>query len=149
MLCFGLGIRCARWEKLLEFHGWREQMNQLKQKLLKELLGARDAMLRIRYQMRKMGEAAGIPIEPESQSQLLDATMNMEGVLLAGIPGDGGFDAVFAVTLGASSKNVTQAWSSLNVLAMLVREDPHGVSLENNDPRAKEITTAVSSIQLE
>lgn len=75
--------------------------------------------------------------------------MNMEGVLLAGIPGAGGFDAVFAVTLGASSINVTQAWSSLNVLAMLVREDPHGVSLENNDPRAKEITTAVSSIQLE
>lgn len=88
-------------------------------------------------------------IEPESQSQLLDATVNMEGVLLAGIPGAGGFDAVFAVTLGASCENVTQAWSSLNVLAMLVREDPHGVSLENNDPRAKEITTAVFSIQLE
>lgn len=44
---------------------------------------------------------------------------------------------------------MTKAWSSVNVLAMLVREDPRGVSLENNDPRAKEITTAVSSIQLE
>ncbi|XP_047251054.1 phosphomevalonate kinase, peroxisomal isoform X2 [Capsicum annuum] len=135
---------------LLPAEKWLERANEPTQaEIVKELLGARDAMLRIRYQMRKMGEAAGIPIEPESQSQLLDATMNMEGVLLAGIPGAGGFDAVFAVTLGASSKNVTQAWSSLNVLAMLVREDPHGVSLENNDPRAKEITAAISSIQLE
>jgi len=75
--------------------------------------------------------------------------MSMEGVLLAGVPGAGGFDAVFAVTLGPSSKNVTKTWSSLNVLAMLVTEDPRGVSLEDHDPRAKEITAAVSSIQLQ
>lgn len=30
--------------------------------VIKELLGARDAMLGIRYHMRKMGEAAGIPV---------------------------------------------------------------------------------------
>ncbi|CAN4076318.1 unnamed protein product [Withania somnifera] len=135
---------------LLPAEKWLERANEPTQaEVVKELFGARDAMLRIRYHMRKMGEAAGIPIEPESQSQLLDATMNMEGVLLAGIPGAGGFDAVFAVTLGDSTKNVIQAWSSLNVLAMLVREDPHGVSLENNDPRAQEITAAISTVQLE
>lgn len=76
-------------------------------------------------------------IEPESQTQLLDATMNMEGVLFAGVPGAGGFDAVFAVTLGNSSSNVAKEWSSLNVLALLVREDPRGVSLETGDPRTK------------
>ncbi|KAL0008635.1 hypothetical protein SO802_010137 [Lithocarpus litseifolius] len=68
-------------------------------------------------------------IEPESQTQLLDATMNMEGILLAGVPGARGFDAVFAVTLGDSGSNVTKMWSSQNVLALLVREDPCGVSL--------------------
>nr|QEY10159.1 phosphomevalonate kinase [Scutellaria barbata] len=113
------------------------------------LLGARDVMLVIRYNMRKMGEAAGIPIEPESQTKLLDTTMNMEGVVLAGVPGAGGFDAVFAVTLGDSSSNVIKVWSSLNVLALLVREDPRGVSLESNDPRATEITAAVSSVRIE
>ncbi|KAL0447731.1 UNVERIFIED_CONTAM: Phosphomevalonate kinase, peroxisomal [Sesamum latifolium] len=117
--------------------------------VVKALLGARDAMLAIRCNMRKMGEAAGIPIEPESQTQLLDTTMNTEGVLLAGVPGAGGFDAVFAITLGASSSNVIKVWSSLNVLALLVREDPRGVCLENNDPRAAEITGAVSSIHIE
>lgn len=139
-------IKCSR----LTSEKWRDgavESNQIE--VVKALLGARDAMLVIRCNMRKMGEAAGIPIEPESQTQLLDTTMNMEGVLLAGVPGAGGFDAVFAVTLGDSSSNVVKVWSSLNVLALLVREDPRGVSLESNDPRATEITGAVSSIRIE
>ncbi|GFP79318.1 phosphomevalonate kinase [Phtheirospermum japonicum] len=129
---------------------WAEgvvESNQIE--VIKALLGARDAMLLIRCNMRKMGEAAGIPIEPESQTRLLDTTMNMEGVLLAGVPGAGGFDAVFAVTLGASSANVIRVWSSLNILALLVSEDPRGVHLESNDPRATEVTHAVSSIRIE
>nr|AWK21661.1 phosphomevalonate kinase [Panax sokpayensis] len=116
---------------------WIERAREPSQvEVVKALLGSRDAMLEIRYHMRQMGEAAGIPIEPESQTQLLDATMMMEGVVLAGVPGAGGFDAIFAVTLGeTSSTNVANAWSSDNVLAMLVREDPHGVALESSDPR--------------
>lgn len=90
-----------------------------------------------------------LQIEPESQTQLLDETMNVEGVLLAGVPGAGGFDAIFAVTLGESSSKVTKVWSSRNVLAMLVREDPRGVSVESDDPRAKEITSGISSISVE
>ncbi|QHN82743.1 uncharacterized protein DS421_20g698440 [Arachis hypogaea] len=115
-----------------------------KEAVIKALLGAKEAMLGIRYHMRLMGEAAGVPIEPESQTKFLDATPNLEGVLLAGVPGAGGFDAVFAVTLGDSSSNVTKTWSSLNVLALLVKEDPCGVSLESADPRTNEITLAVS-----
>nr|QEV81810.1 Phosphomevalonate kinase [Prunella vulgaris] len=134
----------------LESEKWRDgalETNQIE--VVKALLGARNAMLEIRCNMRKMGEAAGIPIEPESQTKLLDTTMNMEGVVLAGVPGAGGFDAVFAVTLGNSSSKVIKFWSSVNVLALLVREDPRGVSLESNDPRAMEVTAAVSSIQID
>lgn len=75
--------------------------------------------------------------------------MNMEGVLLAGVPGAGGFDAVFAITLGSSSENVIKAWTSSNVLALLIREDPNGVSIEQNDPQATGITSGVSSIKIE
>jgi phosphomevalonate kinase len=75
--------------------------------------------------------------------------MNMEGILLAGVPGAGGFDAVFAVTLGNSGTDVTKMWSSLNVLALLVTEDPRGVSLESADPRTTGITAAVSSVHIE
>uniref|UniRef100_A0A5B6ZHL2 phosphomevalonate kinase n=1 Tax=Davidia involucrata TaxID=16924 RepID=A0A5B6ZHL2_DAVIN len=135
---------------MLRSEKWMEQASEPSQaEIVKALLRARDAMLRIRCHMRQMGEAAGIPIEPESQTLLLDATMDLEGVLLAGVPGAGGFDAIFAVTLGDSSSNVTKAWSSLNVLALLVREDPHGVSLESGDPRAEEITSGISSVQID
>ena len=75
--------------------------------------------------------------------------MNMEGVLLAGVPGAGGFDAIFAVSLGNSTGNITKAWTSLNVLQMLVREDPHGVRLESDDPQAQQITSAISSVSIE
>ncbi|XP_062146548.1 phosphomevalonate kinase, peroxisomal [Alnus glutinosa] len=128
---------------------WLEQASEPTQEaVVKALLGARDAMLGIRYHMRQMGEAADVPIEPETQTRLLDATMNMEGILLAGVPGAGGFDAIFAVTLGDSGSNVTKVWSSVNVLALLVREDPRGVSLESGDPRTIGITAAVSSVHI-
>ncbi|XP_028759492.1 phosphomevalonate kinase, peroxisomal-like [Neltuma alba] len=126
---------------------WIEQaFEPNKEAVVNALQGAKDAMLLIRSLMRRMGEAAGVPIEPESQTQLLDATMKLEGVLLSGVPGAGGFDAIFAVTLGDSSKDVTKVWSSLNVLALLVREDPNGVGLETADPRTNAITSTVSSI---
>ncbi|BBH09506.1 GHMP kinase family protein, partial [Prunus dulcis] len=135
---------------ILKSEKWIQQAAKPNQEaIIKALLGARDAMLRIRYHMHQMGEAAGVPIEPESQTSLLDATMNMEGVLLAGVPGAGGFDAVFAVTLGDSGSHVASSWSSFNVLALLVREDPHGVSLESADPRTKEITSSISSVHIE
>lgn len=135
---------------ILRSDKWTEQASDPnKEAVIKALLDAKEAMLGIRYLMRLMGEAAGVPIEPESQTLLLDATTNLEGVLLAGVPGAGGFDAVFAVTLGDSSSNVTKTWSSLNVLAMLVKEDPCGVSLESADPRTNEITSAVSAIHIE
>ncbi|KAG8649164.1 phosphomevalonate kinase, peroxisomal isoform X1 [Manihot esculenta] len=128
---------------------WIEQSTEpSRDAVVKALLGSRNAMLQIRNYMHQMGEAAGVPIEPEMQTRLLDTTMAMDGVLLAGVPGAGGFDAVFAITLGDSSNNVTKAWNSLNVLALLVREDPNGVLLESVDPRTKEITSAVSAVHI-
>jgi phosphomevalonate kinase len=74
--------------------------------------------------------------------------MNMEGVLLAGVPGAGGFDAVFSVVLGDASNAVAHAWSSVGVLPLPVREDCRGVSLEDADPRTREVSAAVWSIQI-
>ncbi|GAB2296058.1 hypothetical protein Dimus_030195 [Dionaea muscipula] len=109
------------------------------------LIGAWKTMLQIRCYMRQMGEAARVPIEPDTQTQLLDATMDVDGVLLAGVPGAGGFDAVFTVVLGDSVSKVVKVWSSLNVLALLVREDPRGVRLESGDPRLEQVTSALSA----
>lgn len=100
------------------------------------LLETREAFLQVRSLLRHVGEAAGVPIEPSSQTALLDATMDMDGVLLAGVPGAGGFDAVFAVTIGSTVRDkVESSWSSRGVLSSSVQEDPEGVRLEKADPR--------------
>ncbi|KAJ1297927.1 hypothetical protein BS78_01G415800 [Paspalum vaginatum] len=133
----------------LAYGKWTEVATSQHQELIvRSLLATRDACLEIRLRMREMGVAAGVPIEPDSQTQLLDATMNLEGVLLAGVPGAGGFDAVFSVTLGEASNAVATAWRSAGVLPLLVREDCRGVSLEDADPRTREMSAAVSSIQI-
>lgn len=137
--------RCSMYKS----EKWMEQsVGPSDEAVVEALQGARNAMLEIRTHMRQMGEAAGVPIEPESQTRLLDATMGVEGVLLAGIPGAGGFDAVFAITLGDSSSRVANAWSSVNVLALPIGEDPRGVRLESGDPRLQEITSGISSTNI-
>ncbi|XP_020247835.1 phosphomevalonate kinase, peroxisomal-like, partial [Asparagus officinalis] len=128
---------------------WMGQVaDQYQELVVKSLLGAREAFLEIRFHMQQMGNAAGVPIEPASQTRLLDATMRMEGVLLAGVPGAGGFDAVFAIILEGATDAVRKSWSSQGVLPMLVREDPRGVLLERSDPRANGLSSAISSINL-
>lgn len=74
--------------------------------------------------------------------------MNLEGVLLAGVPGAGGYDAVFAIVLGEASNSIADFWSSSCVLPLLVKEDPHGVSLESGDPRAKQVSSGISSMKI-
>lgn len=128
---------------------WMEQVvDQFQEEIVKSLLGARDAFFEIRFLMQQMGNAAGVPIEPESQTQLLDATMYMEGVLLAGVPGAGGFDAIFAIIIGEATDAVAEFWTSVGILPLLVKEDSHGVLLETGDPRNIELSSAMSSINI-
>lgn len=37
--------------------------------------------------MREMGKLAGVPIEPEEQTQLLDQCVTIAGVVGGGVPG--------------------------------------------------------------
>lgn len=56
--------------------------------------GIRDAVAEIRKLIRAMGAESETPIEPESQTALLDALMEVDGVYNGVVPGAGGFDAV-------------------------------------------------------
>jgi phosphomevalonate kinase len=56
----------------------------------------------LRVKLRQMGAEAAVPIEPEPQTRLLDATQRVPGVLFCGVPGAGGYDAIFAVLLNAN-----------------------------------------------
>ncbi len=54
----------------------------------------RVAVNAVRELVRKMGTESGVPIEPESQTELLDALEGVEGVFGGVVPGAGGYDAV-------------------------------------------------------
>ncbi|GAA6054302.1 hypothetical protein JCM3770_001423 [Rhodotorula araucariae] len=60
-------------------------------------------ILTVRKHIRYMGEASGVPIEPPEQTRLLDACSALPGVLGGGVPGAGGYDAIWVLCLAPSS----------------------------------------------
>ena len=66
------------------------------------------------HENRLLGEASGVPIEPPVQTELLNATSDVRGVVAAGVPGAGGFDAIFCVFLGVDGvdRRVEDCWLS-------------------------------------
>lgn len=48
----------------------------------------------VRQLIRQMGEESGVPIEPDTQTELLDAVSAVDGVYGGVVPGAGGYDAL-------------------------------------------------------
>lgn len=48
----------------------------------------------IRILIREMGQKSGVPIEPQAQTELLDACAKVNGVVGGVVPGAGGYDAI-------------------------------------------------------
>jgi len=70
----------------------------------------------IRTQIRKMGELAEVPIEPPEQTSILDETVALPGVIGGGVPGAGGYDALWVLIINfegcAVSDAVQRLWST-------------------------------------
>ncbi|KAL3939372.1 MAG: hypothetical protein SGBAC_005894 [Bacillariaceae sp.] len=68
----------------------------------------------IRTHMKQMGEAAGVPIEPDEQTDLCDATMKVPGVVTALVPGAGGYDAVACVYINRPNvlESIGAVWAN-------------------------------------
>ncbi|KAK4543516.1 hypothetical protein LTR36_005411 [Oleoguttula mirabilis] len=56
--------------------------------------GLKQCFTRIREGIRSMSEASGVPIEPPSQTELIDACEAVPGVIGGVVPGAGGYDAI-------------------------------------------------------
>ncbi|CDZ97430.1 phosphomevalonate kinase [Phaffia rhodozyma] len=87
----------------------------------------------IRRSMKLMGESAGVPIEPDEQTELLDKCQTLPGVLGCGVPGAGGYDALWVLILDTPSTSTAQVvektWTEhtgLSVCPLLAHEDPMG-----------------------
>ncbi|KAJ6259258.1 hypothetical protein Dda_6157 [Drechslerella dactyloides] len=93
----------------------------------------------IRTAVRSLGEKAGVPIEPPSQTALLDAvTASVPGALGGVVPGAGGYDAVCflyvdAGDTGAKLREFLSKYQLENgvVRALEAREEREGVRVED------------------
>lgn len=74
----------------------------------------------MREALRKMGDLAGVDIEPPSQTALLDECAILNGVLCVGIPGAGGNDAIYCLVVGQGRERLRQCFRT--TLATRVRE---------------------------
>ncbi|KAJ2003478.1 phosphomevalonate kinase [Coemansia thaxteri] len=97
-------------------------------RLLVELV---DATSSVRALQRQLGESAGVPIEPPKQTRLLDACMDVTGVCMAAVPGAGGYDAIFCMTLGPDADRAVEAlwsaWKEMSVGPLLANQASSGV----------------------
>ena len=66
--------------------------------------------------MRKLGENANVEIVPNEALSILRNTLDHEGVIMAGVPGAGGFDAIYAICdLESSLNDIKKLWIAAGV----------------------------------
>ncbi|KAF8514856.1 Phosphomevalonate kinase [Hysterangium stoloniferum] len=80
---------------------------------------------KIRNYMRYMSVASSAPIEPLEQTRLLDACLQKPGVVAGGVPGAGGYDAIWLLVIDSQPaggtapvafvEDVWSKWTELNV----------------------------------
>ncbi len=83
-----------------------------------------------------MSVKSGVQIEPEQQTSLLNACMGIDGVVMAGVPGAGGFDAIFCVYIGGEEtrskiEKLWLEWKEMSVCPLLASQSSQGIRIEN------------------
>ncbi|KAK1256116.1 hypothetical protein MKX07_008375 [Trichoderma sp. CBMAI-0711] len=100
-----------------------------------------DKLRQVRELIRQMGREADVPIEPDSQTELLDAISALDGVYGGVVPGAGGYDALALLmrdddeTL-ARVQDFLAAWSrerDAKVKLLGVKGEMEGVRQESLD----------------
>jgi phosphomevalonate kinase len=126
---------------------WKEFNNPVAATFVK----LREAFLQVRFYLRLIGEKADVDIEPPSQQELTDATMDLPGVLISGVPGGnlfdlmvfngnkaGGYDAVFAIVLNEEVlKTIENIWMTRSTLPLILKEESKGVCLDTSPELSK------------
>ncbi|KAL1839925.1 hypothetical protein VTJ49DRAFT_1013 [Mycothermus thermophilus] len=105
----------------------------------KDVAGITPVMKGVRELMRGLGKSSGVPIEPESQEEMLDALEKVEGVLGSVVPGAGGYDAAAVVMRDDEEtekrvKAFLREWSAqkeIRLRLMKVKGETEGARMED------------------
>ena len=94
---------------------------------------ARETTTAVRGLLKQMGVLAKVDIEPDEQTALLDETAKIKGVVSCGVPGAGGYDAIFAIVSADCDIDAVEGlWKRRKVSRLDVHNDHNGVSIEHN-----------------
>lgn len=93
----------------------------------------------IRNYLQTMGNESNVPIEPSTQTELIQETLCLKGSLIAGVPGAGGYDAIFCMVVddgegeGSAFRRLLTVWESwkVRVCPLLAREENFGMKTED------------------
>ncbi|KAG0242978.1 phosphomevalonate kinase [Actinomortierella wolfii] len=106
-------LPASKWESLLN------QSIHPTDKTASLLLELHRTFQTVRKYLREMSVLADVPIEPEVQTRLLDSCLESNGVLMAGVPGAGGFDAIFCIVLSNESRQaVEKIWAEFTEMSV-------------------------------
>jgi len=90
-------IRVVKYISSLRVEQWDADPSQAaeEQRIISQFTEAHRLSQEIRMNMREMGSASTAEIEPEQQTKLLDGCISLPGVIGGGVPGAGGYDAIW------------------------------------------------------
>jgi phosphomevalonate kinase len=92
---------------------WSSQLQADEPFLTPLLLQLRTAFTHARHHLKELGEAANVPVEPDIQTALCNATSQLPGVLATLVPGAGGYDAVVCIYINDRTVRdaIAQFWT--------------------------------------
>lgn len=98
------------------------------------LCDLRVTLTETRKNLKKMGDLAEVPVEPEEQTDLANATMELPGVVASLVPGAGGYDALVVVYVNTQEvrDQICNLWTTYKPLAvcpLAVQFAPYGDGL--------------------
>ncbi|KAI0268714.1 ribosomal protein S5 domain 2-type protein [Gloeopeniophorella convolvens] len=138
-------VETVRWVSGLQPVQWlaNPNMHQAQSTCLEAFYEAHLLTEQIRNKMREMGRLSGVEIEPPQQTKLLNASVSMAGVIGGGVPGAGGFDAIWLLMVVPPADTpgypplmrVERLWSGFPGIAPLLAQESQaqGVALEQLD----------------
>ncbi|KNH04791.1 phosphomevalonate kinase-like protein [Perkinsela sp. CCAP 1560/4] len=84
----------------------------------------------IRSYLKEIGNIAGIPVEPDASTRVLNAIEAVDGVICAGCPGSGGHDAMFVLV---DSQDVREEVSAMVTSTHGDAFLPMEINMDNHD----------------